>query len=100
MVLVPSPVLAVIDVVGVIGFLVAALYGWRNYRKTMHIGVTWLIYVFAMLFYAAFAVLTALEVMGVYPAVLEEAGQPLFAVAVAGLVGFAMVASVEPVKPE
>ena len=100
MVLIPNPVLAAIDFAGALGFLVAAGYGWTNYRKTMGIGVTWLIYVFAMLFYATFAIMTGLEVLEFYPAVLGDAGQPIFAVAIAGLVGFAMVASVEAVKPE
>ncbi len=97
--LVPDVIIASMDFFGFLGFLVALVYGWENYRQTMGIGVTWLSYVMAISFYAAFALMTSLEWFGVLPAILDAAQMPIFSAAVTLTAVFAIVSSVETVKP-
>ncbi len=98
--LVPDYAVATIAFIGFLGYVVAFVYASRNYRDTMSIGVTWLMFQLSMANFAAYAFVVSLRLYGFYPSILEDAAQPIFAVSVFALAAFTIISATQPVQPE
>lgn len=82
-----SFIIAVMNLFGMVFFLLAALWGVFNYRENVSVSQFWVIYAIAALGGAAFLGLRALEWGGVAPQLMDEL-QPFF-----GIVGITMIAT-------
>ena len=93
-------IIIALDLIGMIGFLVAAYYGFRNFNSTIAISDVWLIYSIGMLFAAAWVfTLVALQ-FDVNAEALKQVGQSILTAAIAVFFCFAILFSRGYVKPE
>ena len=91
--------IASLDFVGFLGFAIAFVYSYKNYQKTKHISLTWLLFTIAMVFLSLFSFLNFLEWSGVYPEIIDEIQNSLFPIAIVSMSTFILVTYEGFLKP-
>lgn len=90
---------ALFEFVGFVGFAVAFVYSYKNFRMTRHISVTWLLLSVSMVFLALFTFFNFLEWMDIYPQVMDEIQNSIFPIAIVSIFTAVLVAHDEFLKP-
>lgn len=88
-----------VDFIGILGFIAACIFAWRNYHLTRFATPMWFIFGMAMGLGALWSSAALLENSGFYPEVMNAAGYCLFCVMVGILVVFSIISQGSEFKP-
>ena len=91
--------IASLNFIGFLGFVIAFVYSVKNFRKTQHISVTWLMMIVAMITFALFVFLNFLEWSGILPEIMDEIQDSIFPIAIVGIATSVLVSHYEFLKP-
>jgi len=91
-------IIVCLDFIGILGFVIACIYAWRNYYLTKFASPVWFIFGMAMGLGALWASTTLLNVSGFYPSVTDEVRDCLFCVMIGVLVIFSIISRSGEIK--
>ena len=92
-------ILILMDFIGILGFIIACIYAWKNYYLTKFASPMWFIFGMAMALGAFWAFATLLNISGFYPVVMNEVKDCLFCVMIGILVIFSIISNKSEIKP-
>ncbi len=95
-----SDLVATLDLLGGIAFIIAGIYALSNYRHTKLLSSYWQVFAFAMFTGAAWAIMVALEWYGVSVVALDNAQQSVVASAIVLFAMSALLMHSEVARPE
>jgi len=92
-------ILVFMDFIGILGFIIACIYAWKNYYLTKFASPMWFIFGMAMALGAFFAFATLLDISGFYSEVMDEVIDCLFCIMIGILVVFSIISRGSEIKP-
>lgn len=87
---------AIFDILGTVGFLIAFFFALANYKKTKNLSSYWLVFSIATFIGFVWAGSVSLEWLGFYTEIIDEAQQALIASVVTA---FAVVTATSIIQP-
>jgi uncharacterized membrane protein len=88
-----------LDCLALIGSVIAIFYSYKSFRETRFISSSWLVFLVAMIFLAAFNLFIALEWVGIESEIMNTLEDAMFPLAIVCLFIVALVTHEEFIKP-
>ena len=92
-------ILIFVDFIGILGFIIACIYAYRNYHLTRFASQVWFIFGMAMALGALWASATLFNISDFYPLFMNEARDCLFCIMIGILVVFSIISNKSEIKP-
>ncbi|HLC51579.1 MAG TPA: hypothetical protein VJH90_04395 [archaeon] len=91
--------IAFLNLVGTLGFLLAFAYSYKNYRMTRFISSTWLLLSLSMVILAIFFSMNILQWLDIDADLFDQIQNALMPVAIFSLIVSIIVFEKEPIRP-